>query len=152
MSGFHLCIPRTETVISKTELECSVSQFQHSCICERFIYFQDRSAYSTAGKYVDWSWEYINRSQTHECGNWDGGCAVPRKGIHTWDFHCSEWADLMWTRWMKSWTLFMKVAIMVSQSSRFIFSSWLQLFLANQLAKISWYSCSQGDRSGLKGQ
>jgi hypothetical protein len=21
-------------------------------------------------KYVYWSWEYINRSQTHECGNW----------------------------------------------------------------------------------
>ncbi len=21
-------------------------------------------------KYVDWSWEYINRSKTHECGNW----------------------------------------------------------------------------------
>jgi hypothetical protein len=20
-------------------------------------------------QYVDWSWEYINRSQTHECGN-----------------------------------------------------------------------------------
>jgi hypothetical protein len=26
------------------------------------------SAYSAAGKYVDQSWEYINRSQTHECG------------------------------------------------------------------------------------
>jgi hypothetical protein len=36
-----------------------------------FIYFQDRSAYSAAGKYLDRSWEYINRSQTHECGNWD---------------------------------------------------------------------------------
>ncbi len=30
-------------LISKTELKCSVSQFVHSCICERFIYFQDRS-------------------------------------------------------------------------------------------------------------
>jgi hypothetical protein len=27
------------------------------------------SAYFAAGKYVDRSWEYINRSQTHECGN-----------------------------------------------------------------------------------
>ncbi len=26
--------------------------------------FQDRSAFSAAGKYVDWSWKYINRSQT----------------------------------------------------------------------------------------
>jgi hypothetical protein len=37
-------------------------------VCERFIYFQDRSAYSATGKYVDRSWEYINRSQKHECG------------------------------------------------------------------------------------
>jgi hypothetical protein len=44
---------------------CSVSQFLHSYICEKFIYFQDRSACSAAGKYVDFvdqSWEYINRS------------------------------------------------------------------------------------------
>ncbi len=31
---------------------------------EIYIYFQDRSAHSSAGKYVDRSWEYINRSQT----------------------------------------------------------------------------------------
>ena len=40
-------------------------------------------------KYVDWSWEYINRSKTHECGNWGWGSAIPRKGIHKWDFRCS---------------------------------------------------------------
>ncbi len=40
-------------------------------------------------KYVDRSWENINRSQTHECGNWDWGRAIPRKGIHKWDFRCS---------------------------------------------------------------
>jgi hypothetical protein len=28
-----------------------------------------RSAYSEAGKQVNRSWEYINRSQIHECGN-----------------------------------------------------------------------------------
>ncbi len=61
----------------------------HSYICERFIYFQDRYANSAAGKYVDWSWEYINRSQIHECGNWDWGRAIPSKGIHIWDFSCS---------------------------------------------------------------
>jgi len=49
-------------------------------------YSHDPSAYSAAGKYVDRSWEYINCSQTHECGNWDWGGAVPRKGIHKWDF------------------------------------------------------------------
>jgi hypothetical protein len=38
----------------------------HSYICERFIYFQDRSAYSAAGKYVDRFWEYINPLQTEK--------------------------------------------------------------------------------------
>jgi hypothetical protein len=57
-------------------------------MCLWFIYSHDRSAYSSAGKYVDWSWEYINRSQTHECGNGDGGCATPFLGIHQWDFCC----------------------------------------------------------------
>jgi hypothetical protein len=36
-----------------------------------YVYSHNRSAYSAAGKYADRSWEYINRSQTHECGNWD---------------------------------------------------------------------------------
>ncbi len=40
-------------------------------------------------KYVDRSWDYINRSQTHECWNWGWGRAIPRKGIHKWDFPCS---------------------------------------------------------------
>jgi hypothetical protein len=65
------------------------SQFPHSCVCERFIYFHNRSAYSAARKYVDRSWEYVDRSQTHECGNWDWGPAIPRKGIHKWDVRCS---------------------------------------------------------------
>jgi hypothetical protein len=30
------------------------------------MYFQDRSAYSAAEKYVDRFWEYINRSQTQD--------------------------------------------------------------------------------------
>ncbi len=45
-------------------------------------------------KYVDRSWEYINRSQKHECGNWDWGRAIPRKGIHKRDFRCSAWSVL----------------------------------------------------------
>jgi hypothetical protein len=40
MSGSYICTPRNETVISKTELLCSASQFLLSYICERFIYFQ----------------------------------------------------------------------------------------------------------------
>ncbi len=34
------------------------SQFIHSCVCERFTYSQDWSAYSVARKYVDRSLEY----------------------------------------------------------------------------------------------
>ncbi len=32
---------------------------------------------------------YINRSKTHECGNWDWGRAILWKGIHKKDFRCS---------------------------------------------------------------
>jgi hypothetical protein len=60
----YVCILRIETFIYRTELICSVSQFLHSYICERLIYFQDRSAYSAAGKYVDRSWEYMYKSLT----------------------------------------------------------------------------------------
>ncbi len=49
----------------------------------------NRSTYSAAGKYVDRSWEYLNLSQTHECGNWAWGCAIHRTRIHKWDFPCS---------------------------------------------------------------
>ncbi len=65
----------------------SPSSYTHISVRDLYTYFQDRSAYSAAGKYVDRSWEYINRSQTHECGNW--GRAIPRKGIHKWDFPCN---------------------------------------------------------------
>jgi hypothetical protein len=39
-------------------------------ICERFIYFQNRSAYSAAGKYVDQSWniEIDHRHMNVEIG------------------------------------------------------------------------------------
>jgi hypothetical protein len=40
-------------------------------------------------KYVDRSWEYINRSQTHECRNWGWGRAIPRKGIYKRNYLCS---------------------------------------------------------------
>ncbi len=43
---------------------------------------------------MDRSWEYINRSQTHECGNWYWGRAIPRKGIHKLEFPCSVAASL----------------------------------------------------------
>ncbi len=59
------------------------SRFLHSCFCVRFIYFPE-------AEYADWSWENINRSQTHEYGNWDWGRAVPYLGIHKSKFLCSR--------------------------------------------------------------
>jgi hypothetical protein len=48
-----------------------LSPNSYTHISVRFIYFQDLSVYFAAAKYVDRSWKYINRSQTHECGNGD---------------------------------------------------------------------------------
>ncbi len=36
---------------------------------------------SAAGKYVDRSWEHINCSQSHECGNWERGRAIPKEAV-----------------------------------------------------------------------
>jgi hypothetical protein len=47
-----------ETNIPRKGISRPQSQFPHSCICERFIYSHDRSAYSAAGTNVDRSWEY----------------------------------------------------------------------------------------------
>ncbi len=58
-------------------------------------------------KYVDWSWEYINRSKTHECGNWGWGRAIPRKGIYKRNCRCSvDWqagtaTPLSWLDWLR---------------------------------------------------
>ncbi len=43
----------------------SPSSYTHISVRDLYTYFQDWSAYSAAGKYVDQSWEYINRSQKH---------------------------------------------------------------------------------------
>ncbi len=47
------------------------SQCLHSYICDRFIYSHNRSAYLAGAKYVDRSWEFINRSQMYKYGNWE---------------------------------------------------------------------------------
>jgi hypothetical protein len=65
------------------------SQFPHSCVCEQIYIFPRSICLFCPRKYVDRSWEYINHSQTYECGNWDWDRAIPRKGINKWDFRCS---------------------------------------------------------------
>ncbi len=83
MSGSHLCIPRNETV-QPPYFQNIIIMLSLSIptlilyICDSFIYFQDRFVYFAVAKYVDWSSEYIIRLQTHKCGNWDWGRAIPR--------------------------------------------------------------------------
>jgi hypothetical protein len=74
-----------ETNIPRKGIVRPQSQFLDSCVCERFIYSHDRSVYSAVGKYVDRSLEYINRSQTHECGTGLGAISF-QMGIHKWIF------------------------------------------------------------------
>ncbi len=97
MSGSHLCIPINESV------QCAVSFFpkQNYNVLSPNSY----TPISVSNLYISriglsillqpnmcgpiLGIQYINRSQTHECGNWDGGRGIPRKGIHKWDFRCS---------------------------------------------------------------
>ncbi len=79
-----------EANIPRKGISGSQSQFPHSWVCERIIQFpQTAVCLFCRRKYVDRSWDYINRSQTHECWNWGWGRAISRKGIHNWEFLCS---------------------------------------------------------------
>ncbi len=87
MSGSHLYIFRNETV-QPPNFQKRIIMF---CLpIPTLIYLWEIHIfpglacllYYAAAKYVDRSWEYINRSHTHECGNWDWGHAIPRKGTH----------------------------------------------------------------------
>jgi hypothetical protein len=67
------------------------SQFPHSCIYERLIYSQDRSTYciflqqnrQTDPGNILFAHRHMNVKIGSEAG------AIPRKGIHKWDFRCS---------------------------------------------------------------
>ncbi len=65
-------------------------------------------------KYADWSWEYINRSQTHECAHWGWGSAqFPEKdykngiAVAVWmqDPGADMATDEGWGRAEKVWLL-----------------------------------------------
>jgi hypothetical protein len=66
---YHLCIPILGIIMRLR------SQFPHSCVCVSNLYciFPGSST-------------YINRSQTHECGNWECGRAIPFLGIYVSNF------------------------------------------------------------------
>ncbi len=81
-----------ETSVPRKGIAEPQSQFPHSCVCERFLYSHNRSAYSDAGKYVDRSWE--NKSLT-DTWMWklDWGRVHPFLGTHKWDFSCNVPVD-----------------------------------------------------------
>ncbi len=56
-------IPKIRNKYSQKKNFLASVSIWYSCVCERIINSQDRSAYSAAGKFVDRSWEYIHRSQ-----------------------------------------------------------------------------------------
>jgi hypothetical protein len=62
---------KSNLYIPKKGIARPKSQFLHSCVCERFIYSQDRSTYLAAEKSADRSWKYINLSEIYECKNWE---------------------------------------------------------------------------------
>jgi hypothetical protein len=47
------------------------------CLWTIYIFPESVHIFSCGRELVDRSWEYINRSQTHECGNWDWGRTIP---------------------------------------------------------------------------
>ncbi len=83
-------IPKIQNKYSqKRKCAASVPISTFLCLWGAYFFPQSVRLFSAAGKYADWSWEYISRSQAHECGNWDWGRLIPILGIHKWDFRCS---------------------------------------------------------------
>jgi hypothetical protein len=72
----------------KRNIGASVPISTFMCLWANYI-FPRWSCRFCRRKYVDRSWECINRSQTHECRNWGWGRAIPRKGIYKRNSLCS---------------------------------------------------------------
>ncbi len=82
MSGSQSCIPRNETE-QPPYFQNRIIMFCLPYICERYTYILSGSVClfccsQICGPILG---IYINRSQTHECRNWDWGHAIPSPGI-----------------------------------------------------------------------
>ncbi len=131
------------------------SQLPHSCVWEQFIYSQDRVHIffcSRTGRPIV---VIYNRSQTHECGNWDWGRAIPFLGILVSNFlYCVIAVYLMLTNSprmvMGQATITRAVTkcshcIIITDSKLihfFIFTGWrdfVWLTLTKSSLKITWF-------------
>ena len=91
------------------------------------VYSQDRSTYFLQQNIqADQSWEYINRSLTHECGNWDCGHAIPFLRIFVSNFR--YWFFAMCSvhhssEKMRNSVSFRKFSCPILQFSKFVLST-----------------------------
>ncbi len=68
----------------KCTVSVPVSPFM--CLWAIYIFPGSVHLFSCKQDRPDLSWEYIIRSQTHECGNWDWGRAIPFLGTFVSNF------------------------------------------------------------------
>ncbi len=61
--------PKSHLYISRKGIARPRCQLPHLCVCER-VYIFPGSVHIFSFSRIG-SWEYINRSKTHECRNWD---------------------------------------------------------------------------------
>ncbi len=71
--NFDLCIPRKGNVCLSPNFHIHVSVSD--------LYIPSIGHLFPAAEWADRSWEYMNRTQKHECRNWDWGRAVSLLGI-----------------------------------------------------------------------
>ncbi len=83
----HLCIPFLG--IARPQ-----SQFPHSCDSYSYSYFP-------AAELADRLWEYINPSQTPECGKWNSGRAIPFLEIFISNFRYCVFVVGIWEESLK---------------------------------------------------
>jgi hypothetical protein len=60
---------------------CGISPNFHIHVSMSDLYVPRIGPHISCNRIADRLWEYINRSQTHECGYWDFGRAIPFLGI-----------------------------------------------------------------------